>query len=294
FGLLPILAGVVLGAGWIGSRLGRQTEPRDTDKAPGPGRIALLLLLLAIAASLTPSGPGSWLTQVSIARFFTGDAPIALPIQEMLSPYAASDRSIALWSFRIALPVLLIGAILARRAIGWPLLAALLLAALLGGTARRAMSIFGCTALVAAPLIVDAGLAWIRSRTRRAPTALLLIAALVCGIVGVVGLINGRIFLAQDKNLRVGSFGPPNYGVRAAAAYVRDQQVEGPLFHAPVHAGPLLLENGSRLTPFLDARWLGSPEKIDLFLRLRAADDRTVPVLWTEACQTYRFEAVLL
>jgi tetratricopeptide (TPR) repeat protein len=211
----------------------------------------------------------------------------------MVSPFAEDDPSLAVWVFRIVMPLSLAGAFLARKRTGWPLFTALLLAALLGASARRAISIYGCIALVAAPLLVDAALARIKPRSVRPATGLLA-AALLAGVAGIGGLLNGRIFLAQDKNFHVGSFGPPNYNVRPAAIFLRDQHVEGPILHPPVHAGPLLLENGDRLTPFLDARWLGTPETIDLFLRLRQADDRTIPALWTEVCASRQFQAVLL
>lgn len=306
FGLLPALALLMLGAAWFEARARTIADGR----APNLRRVVLVVLLLVVAACLTPAGPAAWRSQFTIARFLTGAAPIEIPIQEMVSPFAASEPSLALWTFRIAMPVIVIGALLARRRIGLPALAALLFAALLGASARRAISLFGCTALVVAPLLFDAALARMRSAGgargtagdalgptrwgRNAISPVLLAVALIVGIAGVAGLLNGRIFLAQDKNFRVGSFGPPNYNVRPASRFLRDQHVEGPIFTAPVHAGPLLLENGDRLTPFLDARWLGTPETMDLFTKLREANDRTIPSVWKEACDARQFQSVLL
>ncbi|MCA9726956.1 MAG: hypothetical protein KC729_04680, partial [Candidatus Eisenbacteria bacterium] len=50
----------------------------------------------------------------------------------------------------------------------------------------------------------------------------------------------------------------------------------------------------NRLAPFLDARWIGTPETLALYSKLREADDRSVPDVWKEACDARGFEVAVL
>lgn len=256
-------------------------------------RSGSILAGLLVATMCNPLGLGIWRTQFAMLRVVRGGS-LPFPIMELVSPFSSYDPFLALWVFRIALPVSLILVLGARRGLGWGPVLGLAIVAALGSTARRMMSLFGVTIIALLPLALDLAL----RRTTRAVAAAVrigvLVPVLLVGVVGVVGLVNGRIYLAQDKSYRIGALHETQFPASGAARFVHDAAIAGPLFHNPESAGALLMENGIRLSPFLDARWVGTPDAIQVYHELTQMTDETIANAWTRIQSRYAFEAVML
>ena len=256
-------------------------------------RSGLVLGALLLATLVNPAGPAAWMSQVKLAGVITRHmAPV--PITEVLGSYAAYKPYPALWVFRFALPVCLVLAVFTRKRIGTGAVLVLLLSAVLAILARRAVSLFAVTAVAFMPAVLDARFAALPARVRRSIPLGISALALVTGLAAVIGLANGRIFLAQDREGRVGDIGSIHFPTLGAARFLRSSGIEGPIFHSPTQAGPILLENGIRLTPFSDTRWCGTREENDVFVKLSSATDASVAAIWNSIQGRHHFETVLL
>ena len=281
---------------------GRRAPATVSPPAPAPARAqdedlwkraGLVGAALLLATLVNPVGPAAWRSQFKLAGIFSGQvSPITLT--EHLGAFASANPFFSLWVFRITLPLLLLLALAGRRRTGWGPVLALLLPAALAIIARRAISFFALTALALLPPALDELLARVpaSAAARLRQITLGVLAALALAVVG--GLANGRIFLAQDKDLRLGAVEPFAFPGTSAARFLQQQHIEGPILHNPTAAGAILMENGSRLTPFLDPRWCGTAEENSLYLRLTHAGDADIAGIWNGAQATHGFETVLL
>ncbi len=256
-------------------------------------RAGNLLGVLVVATLINPIGPGVWLSQLKLLGALTGKvAPI--PVSELVGSYASYHPFLSLRVLQIGLPICVLMAIAARRRIGSGVLLVVLGSAILAVVARRAMSLFAVTAVALMPAAMDDAVAWLR-----APSVRLLrlgcaaVTALV-GLAGVIGLANGRIFLAQDKEYRVGAVTPATFPATNAARFLRAWNIKGPILHDPVSAGAILMENGTRLSPFLDPRWCGTDESNRIYVALTFATDSTIARTWESIQRSRGFETVML
>jgi|GEM_PF-4573620 len=281
FGLLPALA-FAFAAGDAVERHGHLR------------RDALVIGALLVATFVNPAGPGAWRSQLHLVQFLGKTASLPFSIQEMKSPFSGYQPTPAVWIFRFAMPAALIVAVAARRRLGWSAIFALAIAATLSAKARRAMPLFGLTSVAILPAaITDLAVrvpARIRSRIAITSAGVLLLS----GIALIYGLADGRIFLAQDRDTRIALRVAPNFPALGAARFIATERCEGPIFSNALAAGALLWENGARIPPFLDARWVGTPETISAYQRLRTASDETVNQVWTELDRARHFELVVL
>ena len=288
FGLLPILYLAFL----VGDAWERKLNAR---------RAAFLLAGLVLASFLNPLGPAVWRSQLAMVQF-VGASSVPFPIVEMQSPFSKQNGFLALWAFRLVMPATLLLALSFRRRLGYGPLLGLLMAAALGAVATRMMSLFGVTAVAFLPLLVTTPLPGDsngriprpprRVRSTLAPAGVALVGLL--GILGVIGLVNGRIYLAQDKSLAIDPRNAPHFPAARAAHFLHATQTKGPLFHNPTSAGAILMEDGVRLTPFLDPRWVGTPDAMAAYDELRHASGETVAELWRNLDQIRGFQAVML
>jgi len=280
FSLLPLLVAAFA----LGDRIDGRRQLR---------RAGMVLGALVLVSMANPAGPGAWGAQLKMMGLAAGQA-FPVPIQEMISPYATHRPFFSTWVFRFAMPICVALGVAARRRIGTGALLTLLFAAALGAFAQRAVSLFAVTAIALVPAALDGVIGRTPVRSSRVLRWGPPVLVLLLGLAGVTGLLNGRILLWQDKPLRVPDLGPPRMTALGAARFLRTENVQGPVFHTPVSAGPILLENGTRLTPFMDARWLPTRPACALFLQLSAATDSTAAGLWAQAESAYGFEAVLV
>jgi tetratricopeptide (TPR) repeat protein len=79
-----------------------------------------------------------------------------------------------------------------------------------------------------------------------------------------------------------------------AAHFLREEAVAGPIFHNAVSAGAIIMANGTRISPFLDARWAGTRETIALYQAIRQASDATIASAWGEVCDSRGIETAML
>jgi len=251
-------------------------------------RTALLLLAVIVASCVTPSGPAVWKPQLDLVRTVWGHA-LPFPVTELTSPFAKERPFLSLWIFRFALPASLLAIFLARRKLGWSVVLAVLFTAMLGGTARRTMSFYAIGVLPFLPVALDRVL-----RSDGPLRSALLGVTTACGVVGVIGLLNGHLYLAQDKGYTIGRLQEVQFPALGAARFLREAKVAGPLLHAPEAAGAILMENGARLDLFLDPRWLGKPEQFAAYTDLTHATDESVGEVWKRVDDRFHFGAVLL
>lgn len=256
-------------------------------------RAALVLGALVLASFAGPAGPGAWSSQLLLAGFATGRA-VPVQIEELLSSYADYKNFLSVWVFRIGMPLCVAATIAGRKRIGPGAVLALLVPAVLSILARRTMTLFALTAVALVPSALEAIVARLPGTVARAVRTAAVAAALLVALAGVAGLASGRIFLAQDRAMRVGRIGDPGFPGLGAARFLRDARVEGPIFHNPILAPALLLANGTRLTPFLDARWLGTDEAFAVYGKLVRAGDVEMADVWGEVRSAHPFEAVML
>ncbi|MDM7916260.1 MAG: hypothetical protein QUU85_13515, partial [Candidatus Eisenbacteria bacterium] len=286
----PLMLGMV-GLFAIGERLeGQPLRPR-----------AIQIAVLLLASFLNPAGPLVWRSLEQIVPFFGRGQGLPFRIEEMTSPFGSYQESPAVWAFRIGMPLLVAAALLARRRMPAGALLVLLASALLAARARRAMPLFALTTLCVTPAALRALFEGTRDRERRPATKIaraigiaLVAVPLFAGVVTVLGLANGRIFLALDQDRSIAFRMSPRFPALEAARFLRDQGVQGPVFHNAVAAPAILLENGTRLTPFLDARWRGTPEAVAIYQSIRTAGDAAIAERWKQAMEARGFEAVLL
>ncbi len=281
FGLLPVLCAAFA----VGDRLeGRRILRND----------GLLMGALVLATFIGPAGPGAWSSQLYIARFLGTGYSLPFQIGEMMSPFSGYGADIGIWCFRIALPLVLILAMVARRRLGWGTILALIVAAVLAARARRAMPLFGITALAVVPMALTDAARRFHPRVRDLLPAVLMSATIAAGLLGVWSLLTGRFFLARSEDRRVAFALSPGYPALEAARFIQREGIVGPIFNPPLTAGALVLMNGIRVPPFLDARWVGSPETITAYAQLRQGTDGTVGEIWKRLDDSRRFEAILL
>jgi tetratricopeptide (TPR) repeat protein len=283
FGLLPAL--------WLSFAVGDRLDGRPRKLRSD----ALVLAGLLLAGSISPAGPRAWLGPLALARFLGGAGAPPFPIAEMMSPFASFQPSAAVWVFRIAAPVVLVAAWLARRRIGMGSVLTLVLAALLASAARRGMPLFALSFLALLPPGLDAlsGVLARGSLGRRAGQAWLGLVAAV-GVAGIVGIGTGMLFLLKDQDSRLGLRVSDSLPCWGAARFLAREKIEGPVFHPAVAAGPMLLENGARLEPYLDARWEGTRETLEAYRSIRSADDETIASVWDPLNGARGFQAVVL
>lgn len=274
-----------------------ETGGRGTGRPRGDPadwrRAGLVFGSLLLATCLNPMGPAAWLSQLKLAGVFTGRVS-PIPLQEIISPYAAYAPFLALWIFRIGMPLCLAAAILGRKRIGLGALLALLIPAVLAILARRAMSLFSLTAVALVPPALDEIAARLSARAARVCQLGASALTLLVGLVAVVGLANGRIFLAQDKDIRVGAVKPFGFPATAAALCIHEYNIQGPIFHNPTSAGAILMENGTRLNPFLDPRWCGTEDANRVYVQLVRAGDANIKETWSAVQAAHGFETVML
>lgn len=255
---------------------------------------ALIFGALIVSTFANPAGPLAWRSQLTVVRFIGESGHLPFAIQEMMSPYSSYQESPAVWVFRIAMPLSVLLIFLARRRLGWGPLLALGLATLLAVKARRAMPLF---ALTAGPLIPIA-LTDLRERLPRSLKSglpvLLAAVVLVVGTLFSYGLLSGRYFMATDQDVRIALNLHPRFPALDAARFIREEKIEGPIFNNAVSAGAIVLENGPRLTPFLDARWVGTEETMQAYHAIRQASGETILSVWEDLARARGFETVLL
>ncbi|MBK8229933.1 MAG: hypothetical protein IPK72_04945 [Candidatus Eisenbacteria bacterium] len=280
FSLLPALVLCYVAAEFIDGK-------RDLRRYAG------LLAAVLLASCLNPRGPAVWESQVALIRFASAHS-LPFPVMEMVSPYAPANPFFALWVFRFALPVTLLLLLAARRELGWGALLGAAMVAVLGASTRRGMSLYAVTMLGFLPLALTRLVGGLHpgGRSRVAGISLGLVAVLGLGAIG--GLLSGRIYLAQDKSMKIGSLSEVQFPALQASRFLHDAGVVGPLFHNPESAGALLMANGTRLVPFLDARWLGTKESIAAYHELTQATDQTIEQTWGGIVARFPFEAVML
>jgi len=286
FGLLPAL--------FVAFAIGDRLDLRG-HLAPGHlRRTAALLGAILVATCIGPAGPTAWLSQLYLVQFLGRNYSLPFRIGEMMSPFSTFETSLAVWIFRIAMPVSVLLALATARRLGWGAVFALLFASLLAARARRAMPLFGVTAAVLLPVALAAlGERLPRAARKILPRAAAAV-ALAIGIVGIHAVASGRLFLTLDHDKRIALRISPRFPGFKAARFLRDEQIQGPLFHTTHAAGAIVFMNGTRLTPFLDARWVGTPETIAAFQRLRGASDQTVASIWQDFDREHGYQVALL
>lgn len=281
FGLLPPL----IAAFTAGDLMERRGNPR---------RGMMLLGAVLLATSLNPHGPAAWKSQFYLVQFLSRNYSLPFRIGEMMSPFSDYQTTPAVWAFRIAMPLILIAAIGWRNRIGWGGVLVLLLSAILGGRARRGIPLFAMTTLAFLPVLLDEVRRRLPRSADRVAAAACVILPLLCGLAASYGAITQRAFLSQDQDLRIGLRMSPRFAALEASRFLREQRIEGPVFHHPLAAGAIVMENGVRLAPFLDARWIGTKETIDAYQRLRTASEASIGTLWREIDQRFGFQTVVL
>ncbi len=280
FSLLPAL--------WVAFTIGDALEGHR-----GFRRAVLILGALILATFVNPVGPLAWLSQLKLAGVTTGTiSPIEL--REHVSPYSSYQPFLALWGYRFWMPLCLVLILAARKRIGWGAILAFLIPTALSLLARRAMSLFAVAAVALAPAALDDLFARIPAAAARVSETTAVALALIAGLVGFVGLANGRILLAQDKALAIANAGTLRFPATDASRLLRNASLEGPIFHTPAFAGAILMENGTRLTPFLDPRWCGTDDENQVYLKLTAARDADIATVWDAIERSHGFETVLL
>jgi tetratricopeptide (TPR) repeat protein len=258
-----------------------------------PRRTGLVLGALVLASFVGPAGPGAWASQLKLAGFASGrEAPVQ--IEELLSPFANYKNLLSVWAFRIGMPICVIAAIAGRKRVGTGAVLALLVPAAFSILARRTMALFALTAVALAPSALEFLVSCLPAAAARSLRLASVGVGLVAALVGVVGLANGRVLLAEDKPLRIGDIGRVELAGMDAARFLRDSDVQGPVFHNPVLAGAILLHNGERLTPFMDARWVGTDEAVAVYRKLTRSDDASAAAAWDETQRAHGFETVML
>lgn len=281
FGLLPAL----FVAYAIGERLDRRGDLR---------RDAKILGALVLATFLGPAGLGSWQSQIYLVQFLGRNYSLPFQIAEMMSPFSGYEAGFAVWAFRIALPIVLVTAFLARRKLGWGPILVLLFSAVLAARARRAMPLFGLTSAVLLPVALAAEAERLRPAAARRLAAAISVVALLCGAAGLWGVASNRFFLLQDLDRQIGFRFNDAFAALESARFLREEKVQGPIFVHPLGAGAVVLENGTRLLPFLDARWVGTPETIEAYQRIRTAGEDTIEEAWRQIDGVRRFQVVVL
>ncbi len=281
FGLMPAVVAAFL----LPDLLARRDAPR---------RLGSILGAVLVATLLNPHGPAAWKSQLYLVQFLSRNYSLPFQIGEMMSPYSDHQLSPAVWIFRIAMPLVLVAGVLARGRIGWEGVLVLILSAILGARARRGIPLFALSALVFLPLALDELRGRLAPRRRGAVATLIVLIPLVCGLGAVYGALTERSFLALDQDLRIGLRMSPHFSALDASRLLQKERITGPVFHHPLAAGALVLENGTRLSPFLDARWVGTPGTIDAYQRLRTADEASVGAIWREVDARFRFQTVVL
>jgi len=250
-------------------------------------RWTIALVATVIATFLTPIGPFVWRSQLEMILLVFGSSGPGIQITELQSPYAAQKEFFGLWVFRIVFPLATILVIWRARRLGLAVVLSYAAAAALGLLALRGMSFFALTACAIVPAVLPRQ----GERTWAVPVLVLWGALALCTLVG---LQNGRIYVALDKDLSIGYFGPTRFPTAGAADWAVASGVQGPWFHLPVAAGNLLLRFDRNFEPFLDARWAGTPERSESYLALRNASEETASGLWSQAVGRHGFEAAVL
>jgi tetratricopeptide (TPR) repeat protein len=256
-------------------------------------RSGMLFGSVILSTFLDPAGPGVWESQLKLLGAL-GGAVAPLPVQELIGPYADYNPTLSIWVFRIGMPVCLLVTIAARKRLGAGAVLALLGTALLAVHARRAISLFAITAAGLVPVALDQVVDKLPARGARLLRLASATAAALLGLLGVVALLNGRFFLAEDKDLRVGAVGPPSFPATKAAQFLRTWDIRGPILHDPVSAGAILMENGARLDLFLDPRWCGKAETNRAYVALSSATDSNIAGVWEDVQGSRGFETVML
>jgi hypothetical protein len=283
FGLLPALV--------AGFAAGDALEGRSRWK-----RYGLLTGALVVASFVNPAGPGAWQSQFYLVQFLGKNYSLPFSIEEMRSPFSSYQPSPAVWVFRFAMPIGMLLALVGRKKTGWGSVFALTIAAGLGAKARRGMPLFGLTAIAILPAaLADTAMRLSFIRARASMVARLVAGVvLVAGILSVWGLLSGRIFLSLDSDTRIGLRIHPRFASLDASRFIAREGIEGPLFCNAIGAGALVLENGTRILPFLDARWIGTRETVEAYQRLRTSSDATIASAWEEVDRSRKFQAVML
>ncbi len=281
FGLLPAL----FAAFAVGDRLDRKGDLR---------RDAKILGALILATFVGPAGPASWQSQLYLVQFLGKNYSLPFQIAEMMSPFTSYETGFAVWAFRVALPIVLAIALIARRRLGWGAIFALLITAVLAARARRAMPLFALTTAVFLPVAVAAVTERLRPGVSRILAGALAVTTLAVGIAGIWGLASNRLFLRQDQDRRIAFGFNHAFAGLDAARFLREEKLQGPIFHHPLAAGAIVLENGTRLLPFLDARWVGTPETIEAYQSIRTANEGNIAAIWQKLDRERRFQAIVL
>lgn len=264
------------------------------EKRGGLRRGVLLLGAVLLATMVNPHGPAAWRSQFYLAQFLGRNYSLPFQIGEMMGPFTDYQTTLAVWVFRIAMPLILVSAIVGRKRVGWGAVFVLALAAILGARARRGIPLFALSSLVIIPILIDEARRRLPRAADRAAAALLVLVPILCGVAAAYGALSQRLFLAQDLDSRIGFRMSPRFAALDASRFLREQRIDGPIFHHPLAAGAIVMENGSRLSPFLDARWIGTPETIDAYQRLRTAGEETIGTIWRGIQGRYGFETVVL
>lgn len=281
FGLLPAL----FAAFSIGDRFdGRGDIRRD----------AKLLAALVVATFVGPAGPGSWQSQLYLVQFLGKNYSLPFQIAEMMSPFSAYEAGLAVWAFRIVLPIVVVIVIIGRKRIGWGAMLALLISIVLAARARRAMPLFALTSAVLFPVALADLAGRMQATSRKVFATATVAVVLATAVAGIWGIASNRLFLVQDLDRRIGFGFNESFSALEASRFLRDEKVQGPIFHHPLAAGAIVLENGTRLPPFLDARWVGTPETIEAYQAIRTATDQNIREIWQSLDRTRHFEAVVL
>ncbi len=281
FGLLPAL----FVAFAIGDRLDRRGDLR---------RDAKILAALILATFAGPAGLASWRSQLYLVQFLGKNYSLPFQIAEMMSPFSGYEAGFAVWAFRIALPIVLAIVLIARRRLGWGAIFAMLLTAVLAARARRAMPLFALTSAALLPVALAVVTERLRPGISRILAGTLAVATLAVGIAGIWGLASNRLFLWQDQDRRIALGFNQAFAGLDAARFLREEKVQGPIFHHPLAAGAIVLENGTRLLPFLDARWVGTPETIEAYQSIRTANEGNIAAIWQKLDRVRRFQTVVL
>jgi hypothetical protein len=264
------------------------------DRRGNPRRDAKILGALILATFAGPAGPGAWQSQIYLVQFLGKNYSLPFQIAEMMSPFSGYEAGFAVWAFRIALPIVLGITLLARRRLGWAAIFALMITVVLASRARRAMPLFALTAAAFLPVALSAVAARLRPSASRLLAGTLTAVVLVTGIAGIWGLGSNRLLLAQDIDRRIALDFNHAFAALDAARFLREEKVQGPIFHHPLAAGAIVMENGTRLPPFLDARWVGTPETIDAYQEIRNATDETIGPVWDRLDRARGFQVVVL
>jgi hypothetical protein len=281
FGLLPAL----FVAFSVGDRLDGRGDIRRDGK---------ILAALVVATFAGPAGPGSWQSQLYLVQFLGKNYSLPFQIAEMMSPFSGYEAGLAVWAFRIALPIVLAVVIIGRRRIGWGAIFALLITVVLAARARRAMPLFAMTSAVLFPVALTDLVGRMRTSGRQVAAAALTSLVLLTAAAGLWGIASNRFFLVQDFDRRIGFGFNEAFSALDASCFLREEKVQGPIFHHPLAAGAIVMENGTRLPPFLDARWVGTPETIEAYQAIRTATDQNIREIWQRLDRTRHFEVVVL